>query len=520
MNMNEYNNQEQTSVIAIVKTDDEFRAVELRDQNGIPEVLWTRSRSGGETDWQTFATECGLSIGSPDPTKSPADQKVIIGFESVGIAFYRVITPAVEEEEIEAIVKLQAESRLPLPLDQMELVWRTSPVKNGQIAVTIAASRKQNVQAFVNKIRSIQPTQILLDCEAVVKVWKELFSEERQNAVIVNTGPRNTQVCLIQNGQLSNAVALDMGINDFAEGQAEEVTVMTERFVHDMRSIIDLFGYERLTEMPVFVLSDGNTTYASLVSALQQEGLNARVVSPVPAKLTAQQELSVIDIYTYRVPLGLAMLALDTDADKLNLFQNVYAPAEEDQSRHWLYTPKVVYAITAAMIVLSILISYFVDVAKPSSIEKRIKASGSEADINLLMERQKLKRAVAQQRPDLLDLINEITTSSQNTQGQRPSRGGRGQNAGIQLDTFHFKKGQPVLISGQASNNDQLYNFEQNLEEKTDIREVKRTSTQNTTILNTNSGSRGAGGSRGTGGNRGTKFTITFHYKNFTKIEK
>jgi hypothetical protein len=508
--------REQLSVIAIVKTDDEFRAVELRDQNGTPEVLWTRSRSGGETDWQAFAAECGLSVGSTDPTKSHTDQKVIIGFDSAGIAFYRVITPAVEEEEIEAIVKLQAESRLPLPVDQMELAWRTSPVKNGQIAVTIAASRKQNVQAFVNKIRSIQPTQILLDCEAVVKAWKSLFSEQGQNAVIINAGARNTQVCLVQNGQLSNAVTLDMGVSDFAEGQAEEVTVMTERFVHDVRSVIDLFGYERSAEMPVFVLSDGSATYVSLVSALRLEGLNARVVSPEPAKLTAQKELSVTDIYTYRVPLGLAMLALDTDADRLNLFQNVYTPTEEDKSRHWLYTPKVVYAITAAMIVLSILISYFVDVAKPSTIEKQIKASGSETDINLLMERQKLKKIVAQQRPDLLDLINEITTSSQNSQNnqrtQRPSRGGRGQNASIQLDTFHFKKGQPVLISGQASNNDQLYNFEQNLEEKTDIKEVKRTSTQNTSVLNTNSSPRGAGG-----GSRGTKFTITFHYKNFTK---
>ena len=513
MSINEYNNQERPPVVAIIKTDDEFHAVELRDQDGTAKVIWTRSSPAGKTDWQTFAAECGLSVDSTDFTLPHNDKIVVVGFDSAGTAFYRVNTPAVEDEEIEAIVKLQAESRLPLPLDQMELAWRKK-AKNGQIAITIAASRKQNVQAFVNKVRSIQPAQILLDCEAVIKAWKAIFSGYEQNAVIINAGAQNTQVCLFQDGQLSNAVALDMGINDFAEGQAEELTETMERFVRDMRSVIDLFGYERPAELPVFVLSDGSAAYVSLVSALRMEGLNARAALPEPTKLTAQNEITPEDVFKYRVPLGLAMMALDADADRLDLFKNVYTIAGEQKSKHWLYTPKIVYSIAAAVFVLFILVFYTVDIAKPGSIENRIKSSGSEADINLLMERQKLKRTIAQQRPDLLDLINEITASGQNnqrTRGEgRQGPGAREQGGGIQLDSFHFKKGQPVLISGQASNNEQLYNFEKSLEEKKDINEVKRTSTQNTSTVIGSNNTRGARG-------RGTKFTITFHYKNFTK---
>ena len=210
-------------------------------------------------------------------------------------------------------------------------------------------------------------------------------------------------------------------------------------------------------------------------------------------------------------------MAIDTGEEKLNLFENVYTPAGEEKNKHWLYTPKVVYTLSAVMLFLFILVFYAVDVAKPGAIEKHIKASASEADINLLMERQKLKKVIAQQRPDILDLLTEITASAQSDQstqrGGRGGRGGRGQNSGIQLESFHFKKGLRVTITGTAANNDQLYDFERSLEERTDIHEVGRSVAQSTLSANINGGSRS--GTRG--GSRGTKFTITFHYKNFTK---
>ena len=70
---------------------------------------------------------------------------------------------------------MQAESRLPLPADQMELAWRTDKTKGDQLEITIAAARRQQVQNFVNKIVSFKPTNIYLDCEGIVKIWKEIF---------------------------------------------------------------------------------------------------------------------------------------------------------------------------------------------------------------------------------------------------------------------------------------------------------------------------------------------------------
>lgn len=526
MSTNEYNKQRQKSVIAIAQTDNQFRAVELQEQNGNIQVLWTKTGESNETNWQAFAAECGLSAGSIEQMhpESDSDKIVVLGFDSAGTAFYRMKTPAVEEQEIEAIVELQAESRLPLPIDQMELAWRTTPAKSGQIAITMAAARKQNLQGFVDEVRGIQPAQILLDCQGIVKAFETLFHEDERNAVIINAGIQNTQICLIEDGQLSNSVALDIGIDDLFRGKTKE-TETVERFVQDTRSVVELFGHEQSAKLPVVVLSDGSKTYANLVSALKTAGLNTRTASPKAVVLMDGKKLTKEDLYQYREPIGLALLALDSSAKKLNLFESLYNPAGEEKIKHWWLMPKVVYTVSAVMLVLFALVSFAVDVAKPDAIEKRIKASGSEADINLIMERQKLKKIVAQQRPDILDLINEITESAQNNQttqkgprnpGGRTGPGGsRGRSGGIELESFHFKKGQPVTITGKASNNDQLYSFEKKLEENKDIKDVKRSVSLSTT--GSTSGPRGSSGGSRNNKNKGVKFTITFHYKNFTE---
>ncbi|MHC4750384.1 MAG: hypothetical protein ACYTFW_10970 [Planctomycetota bacterium] len=211
--------------------------------------------------------------------------------------------------------------------------------------------------------------------------------------------------------------------------------------------------------------------------------MNARVALPDVTKLTPWSEPGVEDIYEYRVPIGLALIALEARADELNIFERLYSPARKKVKRHWLYSPKITGAIAAAMLVLLVIVSYAVVVASPGAIEKRLEAAGSDIDIDMLMQRQKLVKTVASQRPDLLDLLNQITAS-----GER----------GIKLDSFHFKKGQRASISGQASNNDQLYKFEKSLQDNKNINEVRRTASRDAKT-------------------KKLKFNITFHYRNFTK---
>jgi hypothetical protein len=478
MNNDRINMETRLSAIAIAQEESGFKAVELRKKGGAFEVLWTKSSERTDMDWRLFAAECGLSIEPTAHADVGGDGIVVVGFNSAAVAFYRIGVPAVGEEETAAIVKLQAETKLPLPAEQMELTWRLGQMRDGQVDVTIAAARREHLQEFVENVRDFEPARILLDCEGIIKAWRAFFSTEEKDAVVVSMATRSTQVCLAEDGRLSNAVVLDMGTEDLAEQ-----TETTERFVQDMRSVFDLFGYAEPAKLPVFVLSDGGAAYVGIVSSLGSAGLNARVALPDIKKLTAQTELQVQEAYEYRVPIGLALMALEGPTNELNIFERLYNPAKKGQKRHWLYSPKVACAIASVMLVLLIVISYAVDVASPGAIEKRLGASLSDTNMNLLMQRQKLIKTVALQRPDLLDLLSQVSES-----GDR----------GIKLESLYFKKGQRITINGQAPGNEQLYRFEKNLQNRNSIKDVKMSSTRDAKT-------------------KKLKFTITFHYKNFTK---
>jgi hypothetical protein len=483
MNSNKTNVGTRRSVVAITQEESMLKAVELREKGGVFEVLWTKSNEGSETDWRGFADECGLSVELTAHPEADGHRMIVVGFNSAGMAFYRINIPAVSREETTSMVQLQAETRLPLPAEQMELAWRADHVKNGQVGVTIAAARKEPLQRFVESVQSLEPEKIMLDCEGTVKAWRTFFAGDERNAVVLSMAAQNTQVCLVEDGRLNNAVVLDMGVDDFAAEAMEKQTQTFERFIQDMRSVLELFGYAEQAQLPLFVLSDGDAAYVSIVSSLRSAGLNARVALPDVRELRVSNEIGVEGIYEYRVPIGLGLMALEVSEDELNIFKHLYNPAGKEEKKHWLYSPKVACAIAAVMLVLLVVLSYAVDVASPGAIEKRLSASGSEADINLLMQRQKLIKVVAQQRPDLLDLLGQVTASG---------------DSGIKLESFHFKKGQPVTITGQASNNTQLYKFEKSLQDRSSIKNVKMTSSPDAKT-------------------KKLKFTMTFHYKSFTK---
>jgi len=481
MNNNKTNMRMWQSAVAIVNDDNEFKGVELRKQDGSFEILWTRSSEDADADWRGFAAECDLSVEPTALEEADSDRMVVAGFNTAGTIFHRTTVPAVGDKEIESIIQLQAETRLPLPPEQIELAWRADQLRDGQMGVTIAVARKEQLQKFVGNVRCFKPIKILLNCEGIVKIWEVFFSGNKEKAVVLSTGSRNTHVCLVEEGRLSNAVVLDIGIEDFSTNVMDEQTETTERFAQDMRSVLDLFGCSNQEELPVFVLSDGSSSFVSIVSSLRLAGLNARVAAPNLKGLMAKNELSDEDIYQYRTPIGLALMALDEGTNELNIFERLYNPVQKVVKRHWLYSPKVTVAIASIMLALLAIVSYAVDITGPSSIEKRLEASVSDVDMNLLVKRQQLIKTVTRERPDLLDLLKVVNES-----GER----------GISLTSLSFKKGQPVSISGEVSSNDQLSRYEKNLQNAKGIEKVNCTA-------NTNAKS------------RKITFTMTFDYKNF-----
>jgi len=478
------------SVISITKDGNRLKAVELRRHDVSLEVLWTKS-SEADGDWSAFAVECGLATEAAKPTRTGRKNMVVAGFGSTGVAFYHIEAPAVGQEETEAIVKMQAENLLPLPAEQIEVAWRSRPSQDGKAGVTIAAARRDYLQRFVETVRGFDPRTILLNCEAIVKAWQVFFGGNEQKAAVVSLGAQNTQVCLAEDGQLTGAVVLDMGTEDLwgtagrlpgweDDGLLAEHTGAGDRFSQDMRSVLESFGCTDIAQVPVIVLSDGNSDIETAVSCLAAGGMNARAALPEAARVRGPAELKAEEIYEYRVPLGLAAMAVDGPSDGLRLFEKLYDATRLQKKKPALYSHTVAGLIAGAMLVVLVVTAYAVDIAT----EKRLSALASQAGFKEIEQRHTLLRAVAQQRPDLLELLGEISS---------------GESKGIILDSIHFKKGQLATVSGQAQSTEQLYEFQKYLLGRNGIKEV-----------NQRSAARGDKDKK-------LKFTLTFHYKNLTK---
>jgi hypothetical protein len=208
--------------------------------------------------------------------------------------------------------------------------------------------------------------------------------------------------------------------------------------------------------------------------------MKAKTSLPAGQTLRLPAEFGTRDIYEYRVPLGLALMQLDTPPGGLDLLERMTEVQEQEKVKSGRRSTTLAAALAVFMLLVLIVAAYFIDVAS----EKRLTALVNQPTFKNAAERQKLLKTMARNRPDILGLLTAINA---------------GENKGIVLDEFHFKKGQLISITGQADNMEQMWKYEASLAGHKDLRDVETpTHTQDSKT-------------------KKIKFTMVFHYKNFTK---
>ncbi|HNS20835.1 MAG TPA: hypothetical protein PKH24_10070 [Sedimentisphaerales bacterium] len=473
------------SVVAAAREDGQFRAVEVRRLDGRVEVVWTRSVPAENQTWSGFAAECGLaSHGDRRDRTTKRHAPTVVGLDSTGVAFYRINTPRVEEHETAAIVKMQAESLLPLPADQIEVAWRTCPSHNGNMDITIAAVRKEHLEKFVGSVEDFRPRHIFLSCEGMAKAWHGFFAGREQEAFLISLGTGNTQVCLVQNGLVTRAGVLDVGLSDVGfSGRGVEPgppTGIPDRFARDVQIMLSSLGWDETSSRPLLVLSDGGQAIQEIVAMLVAAGLPAQTSEPQIERLKTPAGFGKREAYEYRTSLGLAMIALEKSSAALGLFDRVLE--EQRQQKAVSAWRSVALAGAAVLVMLIALLAtvYVTDVASAGRWDALVK----QPEFQAVLQQQALVKTVARHRPDLLGMLTEINA---------------GQNDGIVLDGLLFKKGSTVTLTGQADNMEQMWKFQANLRAQKGIKGAE--------IANAAPDSK----------TKKIKFTITFDYKEFTK---
>jgi len=440
------------TITAITNGTGAFQAVQMRRCDSGYELLSVHDESSG------------LALS----------EMTVGGFDSGRTAFYRIKVPSVKSEQMDNLVRMQAEALLPLPMEQMELNWRSRRFEEGKAEVTIAAARLIQLERYQREMERFRPQRIYLSGEAVVKVWRELYGGGEETSAVVYVGPQNTHICLSAGGRLTHAVSSDVGRAELEKEVAGEGSL--QRLIQDIRHGLELFG-EEVNAKGIELLCEEGDSMSPVVERLDRMGVEVRQMQADMGKLKLSDSVSVSQVYWYLVPIGLGMMGLKENGDELDLFGRWLETGEKDEKKRRVPSLKVTGPLAAVMLVVFFVIYGTIATARLTQKEKLLQ---TDPNINVreLEYEQAIKRYIALQRVDLLELLQTITECGPKD---------------VMMDGFHYQKGQPVSVTAHTKNQDRIFDFREALQKHFSTVRV-----QNPTFDKAK---------------KATKFTLTFEYK-------
>ncbi len=472
-------------VIAIIEQEKEYKAAVLSKRGAGCEIHYTRSAGAAGLSMGDFCRQVTSAVHLPDIQKGRRIHYVF-GYESRRTAFYPLRVPAVAGEELDALVRLQAEEVLPLPVDQMTLTWRAGHSQNGKLPVTLAASRTESLANFFRPLEEWNPDKIVLESEAVVKACQALHPGLEPEYLLVCPARQHIQIYQVQHHLVAGVLTSDRDA-----GPVQTTDHPSEAHLESVRqtlySALKTFGLQNQKECPVYILPQDGWPSPEAVTELARSGLNVKCLSFSAEHLRHWKGAESLDVSLWLAPLGLGLMALDADTGTLNLFETILPSAARRKKSRGLL--KLKYSLTAALLLAIALplVMYGLDWARLKKMEAALARSEVKTSLAQLEREEKLKKAIAQQRPDILALLRILADSAPE---------------GILLDSVHTKKGQPVRLQGSFQDKNKLFDFADKLQQQKGIQTVR--------ILNQ---------SRDNKKNQSI-FTITFEYQHFCTRRK
>jgi hypothetical protein len=229
-------------------------------------------------------------------------------------------------------------------------------------------------------------------------------------------------------------------------------------------------------KVPLFILSENpkDDFLNHLCEQIQNLGWESKVVC-------LKQDCGIIAIEA----LGLALAGktekrLDYDFRQADQFDQL----EQTNAKTGTQFRKAI-VITIGLLILALGTSYWKVKKEVSLLDKVMSVSYEDLTVQQVLKEQSYRKTIARARPDIMDLFERIQKCRK----------------GIILDTFEFEKGKPVKITATAPSYDAAYQFQKELEVQ------NKGIIKSTRLLDPRMDAKG----------KVIRFTVTFHYRNFSK---
>lgn len=370
---------------------------------------------------------------------------MLVGLDSSQVGFYVFDVPSVQEPQLTSIVRTQAEGYLPLPVSGMRLAWRVDPGQPADRCI-LAAVRSEVYQQSMSRFSRAVIQSITPDVVGLVACWHDCFQSSRQKTVVLRIAADEAVAVLTEYGRILNAVRVDVD----PEGPAQLL-------VGDLLQALHSLGPE-IRQTDLFLLSTGSAGHAELLEELGKEGFHVHVSDLDREKLVQLQDPDPSVIEACPEAFGLALLGLRRQSVDFDFTRQKLGP--ELTGRQQVFSASVLRAVLSMIlaVVIGVIGLYWKDKVELSSLQRQLSQEEEGQTAQRLLQQMEYRRQVAQTRPDLLallDIIRQVMPEE------------------MLLDQVLFERGKPVELRGVAVSYEQTYEFQKNLQQRGDIRQVQ-----------------------------------------------
>lgn len=260
--------------------------------------------------------------------------------------FVRVIhMQHMSDSEVDSAIPYEAESYVPIPIDQVYLDWQKLSETDGRMEILLVASPKEYVDKIVSAIESAGLVPCALEVESQSLARLAIPATGSQNMVIANIKGSNSDLVMVERGNVqftstvpiggisvTDALARGLGITSQAAEQikvsvgiantAEYPTLESmvapalNNFVSEVKNILTFHGQHSQEKISQLALMGGGAQLLHLDEFLSREltslGIQVTMVDPLkvvkPPHTSAKNPFPAL---AYSTVIGLALRPLD-----------------------------------------------------------------------------------------------------------------------------------------------------------------------------------------------------------------
>lgn len=291
-------------------------------------------------DPKTFAYLFRQAVLRPQYGKLEGSQVIASLPESK--SFVRVIQiPLMSDAETETAVPVEAESFIPLPIDQVYLDWQKLGLKNDKQEVLIIASPKEFVEKYLQILESAGLTVTALEVESQSCHRALVDFNIKPTCLIVDLDAFRTSLIMVEEGNLQFTSSIPIAGSSFTEAIARSLGVSSQKaemikrkvglsntaeypniktallpvignLVAEIKNIVKFHSEHSQNKVQKIILAGGSAKLKNLAENLspefQAEGLTVEMGKPwMNLPEIKSPPFDEFDSLSYTTAIGLAM---------------------------------------------------------------------------------------------------------------------------------------------------------------------------------------------------------------------